>query len=519
MSTGQPTTGQPTTGQPTTGQPTTGQLARIEAILDDPAVAKRIAAIEAALPIGVRPRQLRVRTFLLGMALTQTEGRPAHLSRVHEVLVSLALEHQRRLGVRCDWKGIEHVLSYRQTEYLSGLLEEVLAKEEPDGLASSTLAELVDALIEASVLAAYKTASTSLAIDWTDYESFAHPPGKDAKSADPEAAWGHRRGGGPGEKSKLFFGHFLSLATMVNDEDGPEVPELVCQMTLSSCRHDPVPVLVGALSRRAGAGLILGDVLADSGYAHRVPEHFALALRALGAKLVADLHPSDRGPQGTFSGAICHNGNLYCPATPPALFTLGPLTRGAGAVAVHDKASAELARYKFAPISTDDKDGYHRVACPAVAGKLRCPLREESMRLSYAHPEVLSPPEHPPRCCEQRSLTVPPSVNAKTRQKHDYPSAAWRRSYARRSAVERSNSRIKDPATIDVQHGWCRLMGLVGPSLFLAVALMVRNLALVGAFEERQDENERRRAGGLEPKTRRRRRQTLGELAGSNAPP
>jgi hypothetical protein len=242
---------------------------------------------------------------------------------------------------------------------------------------------------------------------------------------------------------------------------------------------------------------------------------------ARGAKLVIDLHPSDRGLKGTFAGAIAADGNLYCPATPTALFGLDPLARGAceADVAAHDVKSAELARHKLGRICADDADGYFRVSCPAVAGKLRCPLRPRSMALSHAHPSVLSPPEHPPLCCVQQSVTVPPTVNTKTRQKHDYPGKAWRRSYARRSAVERSNSRIKDPATIDVAKGWCRLMGLVGPSVFLAVALAIRNLALVDAFESRQAENERRRAAGLEPKTRRRRRTSLVELAGASAPP
>jgi hypothetical protein len=40
-------------------------------------------------------------------------------------------------------------------------------------------------------------------------------------------------------------------------------------------------------------------------------------LRAAGASLIQDLHPHDRGPQGTHAGAIIANGNLYCPATPP----------------------------------------------------------------------------------------------------------------------------------------------------------------------------------------------------------
>ena len=352
---------------------------------------------------------------------------------MHEALVSLSEADRWRLGVLVERHGVAHVLTYRQTEYLNHLLTGVLGKEEPDGLATARLQDLLDTLVDASVPARYKSASSSLALDWTDVESFAHPPGKDGISADPEAAWGHRRGGGPGEKSELFFGHYANLATMVEEEDGPEVPELVRQMTLSACRHDPVPVAVETLGRRFAAGaLVPGDVLSDSGYAHRVPEHFALALRVAGAKLVIDLHPADRGPQGTFAGAIAANGNLYCPATPVALFCLAPLARAAtdAEIAAHDEKAAELARYKLGRVTADDADGYHRVTCPAVAHKLRCPLRPGSMALSYSHPSVLSPPEHPPTCCVQQSLTVPPTVNAKTRQKHDYPGRAWRRSYA-----------------------------------------------------------------------------------------
>jgi hypothetical protein len=497
-------------------------LARLEAVLDDKEVAGAIARLEAHLPLGVRPRQLPVRTLVLGMMLTQQHGRPAHLTRVHEVLCGLGEDDRWRLGVLACWKGVPHLLTYRQVEHLVGLLEGALRKQRPDGLASRRLQDLLDALIDASVPDIYKKASRALALDWTDVESFAHPPGKDGISADPQASWGHRRGGGPGEKSELFFGHYCNIATMVRDDPGLETPELVRQMTLSSCDHDPVPVATDALVDRFASGtLVPGDVLVDSGYAHRVPEHFALPLRFAGASLVMDLHPNDRGPQGTFSGAIVANGNLYCPATPKALFEIGPLARGAtdAETCAHDERCAELSRYQLGPISTNDADGYHRVCCPAVAGKLRCPLRPASMALSYIHPTVLQPPEHPPVCCVQQSLTVPPQVNQKTRQKHDYPGRAWRSSYARRSAVERSNSRIKDPATIDVQKGWCRLMGLVGPSLFLAIALAVRNLDLVDAFECRQAENERRRRAGLEPRTRRRRRKSLAELATANAPP
>ncbi|MGD1012647.1 MAG: hypothetical protein ABR925_08985 [Acidimicrobiales bacterium] len=229
-----------------------------------------------------------------------------------------------------------------------------------------------------------------------------------------------------------------------------------------------------------------------------------------------DLHPNDRGPQGTFAGAILHNGALYCPATPKGLFELGPLARDAcsAEVEAHDRLSAELSCYELGRISADDADGYHRVLCPAVMGKCRCPLRTGSMELSFDRPEVVFAPRPAPRCCVQQTITVPPSVNAKTAQKHDYPSKAHRRSYARRTAVERSNSRVKDPASIDVAKGWCRLMGLVPISLSLTCALVVRNLAVSDAFCDRATEEQRRKAARLEPRTRRRRRQSLRDLVG-----
>ena len=235
----------------------------------------------------------------------------------------------------------------------------------------------------------------------------------------------------------------------------------------------------------ASSGVVIGDVVADSGYAHRVPEHFALPLRTIGASLVMDLHPSDRGMKGTHEGAICFNGNLYCPATPKSLFALEPLARGTSedTTRAHDAQAAELARYKLGRVSSDDSDGYHREGCPATLGKLRCPLRADSMALSFSRPEVLEAPSQPPSCCTKRTITVPPTVNAKTRQRHDYPSAAHRRSYSRRSAAERSNATIKDPATTDVARGWCRLMGLAPNAVFLACALVVRNLRVTDSFE------------------------------------
>ena len=265
-------------------------------------------------------------------------------------------------------------------------------------------------------------------------------------------------------------------------------------------------------------GIPLGDVLAGSGYSHRVPQHWAAPLRAAGAALVQDLHPRDRGPRGTHAGAIIANGNLYCPATPRKLLELGPLARTATPqqAAAHDAKTAETARYKLGRLTADDEDGYHRVQCPAVTGKIRCPLRPSSMTLDRDRPEVLQPPEHAQACCTQQAITVPAEVAAKTRQKHDYPSAAWRRSYARRSGAERGFATAKDPASNTIARGWCRLTGLAPLMLFTVTLLIVRNQRIITAWNARQDENQRRAARGLPPKTRKRRRKTLATLA---APP
>jgi len=410
----------------------------LEEIIDSSGAALRI---EAMLPTGVRTRQLRVSTLLAGMCLTQADGRPDCLTRVHQALTSLPEDDQRRLGVIASWKHGPHQLTYRQTERTFGLVAGALAKDEPDGLPSPVLQGICDDLLEASVPEEFKNASTSLAVDWTDLESFSRPPPHGTRDcADPEASWGHRKNNLRRSEDELYWGWYLSAGTMVPEENGPPVPELTRRATLSSCRHDPVRAVAPVLTAMPGQGVPPGDILDDSGYSHRDAGAWAIPLRAAGAQLVQDLHPHDRGPKGTHDGAVISNGNLYCPATPRPLLELGPLscTATREQAADHDRRTAELARHKPGRLTSDDPDGYHRVQCPAAMGKIRCPLRPASMTLDRDRPEILQPPEHPQACCAQQTITVPPHVLAKTARKHACPSAAWRRSYARRTGAETS---------------------------------------------------------------------------------
>ena len=227
-----------------------------------------------------------------GMLLVLADRRPAYLTEVHRVL---ARPDQVRLGVLEDWHTGPHLLSCRQVERTFGLAADALAKDQPDGGLSDVLTRTCNDLLEASVPAQYKKASTALAVDWTDVESFARPPRHGTTGcAGPEASWGHRTPNPPGPKGELFFGYYLSAGTMMREERGPEVPELARRMTLSSCRLDPGRAFV--LTGMPAGGIPLGDVLAGSGCAHRDAGAWAIPLRAAGAQLVQDLHPSDRGP-------------------------------------------------------------------------------------------------------------------------------------------------------------------------------------------------------------------------------
>ena len=280
------------------------------------------------------------------------------------------------------------------------------------------------------------------------------------------------------------------------------MPELARRMTVSSCRHDPVPAFTPVLTAMPAAGIPLGDVLADSGYSHRVPQHWASPLRAAGAQLVQDLHPRDRGPKGTRQGAVIANGSLYCPSTPRTLLELGPLRprRHPGAGRAHDAKAAEAARYKLGRLTSDDADGYHRVACPAAAGKVRCPLRpavdepgpgppgDPQPRRSTPRPAAPSRRSPSRRTCwprPRRSTTTRPRPGAAPTPAAAAPSAAF--------PPPRTPPATTSPAAGAASWAWPR--SRCSPHALL----VARNQRILAAWNARQEENARRAARGPPP--------------------
>jgi len=484
--------------------------------------------LEAVIPSAGPRRQLGAHAVLVGILLSISTAKVAHLASAYRALCDLPIADQIRLGVARHTRNGLKTASYRQLEHsftqmmapidsspvpsFRGVAPtgraEALAKRRKGVESACKEAMLVavgDALLEASIPEKHR-ARRCLAVDWTDHETWARPKDKASRSlsADPDAAWGHAKRNAPGAKDGLFFGYYAQVAVMAPEEGEKGDPEFICRVVLKSAGVEPADEMAGLLERMAGTGAGPTDVLADCGYSFKTG--FSSRLRKIGADPVMDLHPFDRGPKGTFEGAVCANGSLYCPAVPEPLLSLGPLERGAAArvVEAHDRSCAELDRYRFAPLQGPDIDGYERVMCPASAGKLRCPLVEASLTLSFNRPSIAEPPLLPPRCCRQASITVPPSINDKTRQKHPYPSPRHRRSYARRTAAERAYARLADPAGEGVRRGWCRLFGTAKNALMYSLAAVVHTLR-ISESRERQDQAEARRAAfGPSDQTRKR---------------
>ena len=100
-----------------------------------------------------------------------------------------------------------------------------LGKQQPDGAPSDVLIRTCNDLLEASIPARHKHASTALAVDWTDVETSARPPRHGTTAcAGPEASREapHQQPARP--NGELFFGYYLSADTMMREERGPMSP-------------------------------------------------------------------------------------------------------------------------------------------------------------------------------------------------------------------------------------------------------------------------------------------------------
>ena len=328
-------------------------LAGLEDIIGRARVAARI---EALLPIGVRHRQLPVRTLLLGMLLVLADHRPAHLTRVHDALTSLPGTDQARLGVIAGWK------TRPAPAHLPPDRAHLRPRRQGTGKRHPRRRPLPAA------------------------DPHLRRP---ARSQHPRRAQEHHPGAGRGLERP---GNLLPPA--ISGQPGLRRPRSVLG-TPQGRRPRPAQravLRVLPLRRHDGAGRTRAarpragppddpDLLPPGpgpgpgpGPAARMPRTASRSATCSptpatltapptagpsrcappAPALIQDLHPDDRGPQGTHHGAIISNGTLYCPATPRPLLELGPLARDAtpDQTTAHDQQTAETARYKLGKITS-----------------------------------------------------------------------------------------------------------------------------------------------------------------------
>ena len=216
--------------------------------------------------------------------------------------------------------------------------------------------------------------------------------------ADPEASWGHRKNNLLRSQDELFYGYYLSAGIMMREENGPAVPELARRATVSSCRHDPVRAFAPVLTAMPGRDP-----------ARRHPRRLRLRpprRRRLGdSRSRRPARSSSRtctrttaAPRAPTTAPSSPTGTCTARARPRPLLELGPLARdchqraGRGRRPQDRRARPLQAR----PHHRDDADGYHRVACPAAMGKIRCPLRPASMTLDRGPARDPAAPGAPP---------------------------------------------------------------------------------------------------------------------------
>ena len=230
-------------------------LAVFEEIIDASGVAPRI---EAMLPIGVRaPAADASAPCWPACCLTQADHRPAHLTRVHQALTSAA--RRRPAAARRD-RGLEARPAPADLPadraHLRPGRRRARQGRARTGCPRGPLQRVCDDLLEASIPEQFKDASTSLAVDWTDLESFSRPPPRGT------SALRRPRGllGTPQEQPAAQPGRaVLRLLPVGRDHDAARStarpsPSSPAAPPCRSCRHDPVRALVPVLTAMPAAG-------------------------------------------------------------------------------------------------------------------------------------------------------------------------------------------------------------------------------------------------------------------------
>ena len=302
-----------------------------------------------------------------------------------------------------------------------------------------------------------------------------------------DAGWGVKTS--KSGKHEVFFGfHEHAVVTVPAGVDTAlDTPILVRAFELTPANRDVVDVSLGLLDRvHTGTGTNL--LLVDSHYHYKAMDRWLSALRPRGWEQVHDLRSDESGFR-EYERMRWAGGWAHCPATPDSLGSIKkpPVMEKSPALwEEFFKAIDVRQAYAMSRHTQPDETGKHRVMCPALVGKVGCPLRKgtEVLAVKNGLSVITNAPdgvEEPlPKCCTQETVLVrPPEPIAKLGQRLYWGSREWFAEYKKRSYVEGVFGNVKHGSTENLRRGLFHITGLPLVHLMLAMVNVSYNLRMI----------------------------------------
>lgn len=458
-----------------------GVLKYAEYILD---TSKTVEILDDAMRADKRGRPTNrdaLRLLLLGLYLTLHDRGSARVTDIYETLTNnLALQDQLRLGIRTrstentSFSAFSIHDLYYQTKRIDRTLGYGIGRHpdlDPDERARrrQAIVTFCDRLMDVFDLG---FTSGTYALDGTAIEAWARGRkdngNHNADQIDADARYGHRTITNI-SMTGMQFGYTEHALVRLPHRDTPanKEPRLLVRFELTGANDDIVDVSLDLLDRVTGP---LSDLVNDSHYHYKEHSRWNQVLIAKGINQHFDLR-SDEQAFHDHDRARWNSGWPHCPATPDSLANIP----SPGMNATNDEWQAHhdliAGRQAFAMrrINPLDSNNVARYQCPALDGRVGCPLRAGTVKPAIANglPVIENPPgsgndlEPLPACCTQQSFqTTVPDDLAKLYQKHYWGSRQQRAEYKKRTYVEGKFGATKNAATERLDRGLHQFVGI-----------------------------------------------------------
>jgi len=395
-----------------------------------------------------------------------------------------------------------------------------------------------------------------IAIDGTPIEVTGY--GKTERSSrmpsTPEAGWyvrvgDHKGDGVKGVESikKSAWAFEATAVVAVGGQFGNGLPAPVVGLSMDRPGYKPGYNARAVLAALEGTNLPRRYAVTDMAYYPQARvETYQIPMREQGWKLVGEVpnKTESKGVSAAYRGAVLVDGTAYCPAIakrkdlldPKSEFEKGEITEQQFSLAVEQRKRFQL------DVKEVGRDGNVRFSCPALSGKVICPLRknDEQAKKNAAKKGSAGTPALPlavkqiPKAsacgdvCKQKTVTVglndPDAV--RFNKYHQQGPAAytdeWKALYkVYRARNEGANAIVKAESGIGIGDRTKKgIRGFTGVALRTALAVVVANVRLYVNYLKRERDGLNSappNPGGRKP----RKKQAIDfvDLAGANAPP